>query len=270
MSRIFRLIPDAAYSGQENMAIDEMLLEALLANETRPTLRFYSWAPSTVSFGYSQKVEADTVNNICSKGYDVVRRATGGRAVLHHRELTYSFLGLSLESPEPASGFLANNIKDAYNQICRALIAGLEKLGLATELGSSQAQYRSLADCFEASTQADLQINKKKLVGSAQLRRRHGILQHGSLLLDQPQDLMGKLLQLPPIATAEARHANLYDYLPGRPDKALIQAALIEGFKEAFDCEFEVKDLSGDELEKARALKESGRYALKLEEPVNG
>lgn len=244
----WRVLKYKTFSPQENMAIDEAILDAHLRGKVPPTLRFYGWSPAAVSYGYNQILPEETCERIKVDGLEVVRRPTGGRAVLHLGEFTYSFVG-SAATKECEDGFLSASITMAYKQICHGLQEGLRRLGVETELGQAQTAYRQNQDCFLATTGADLHYGGKKLIGSAQLRRRQAVLQHGSLLLDQSQTLMPRLLSGDSKAGLDAveRHANLFDIIPRcSPDD--IQNAMIAGFSSAFAVEFDEGEITADEL----------------------
>lgn len=236
----FRLIKYKIFDAASNMAIDEAILESHRKGLTPPTLRFYGWAPPAVSIGYSQKMDDLTINRIKSRGFDVVRRLTGGRAVLHFAELTYSFVA----SPP----ILSEKLNEAYRQICNGLILGLKDLGVEADLGKSNKQYKDFSDCFMATTQADLQVNNKKMVGSAQLRRQGAVLQHGSILLDQPQELLQELLETKQ-ETIKDRHSNFKEMAGRDVSVAEMENALSNGFAKAFATEFEVGELTQFENE---------------------
>ncbi|MBU6452202.1 MAG: lipoate--protein ligase family protein [Cyanobacteria bacterium REEB67] len=314
-SRTFRLVPYEEYDAETNMAVDEALLELHLQGKTPPTLRFYGWTPPAVSFGYAQKVAPETIARIKKAGYDVVRRPTGGRAVLHEGELTYCFIASSksetidfstaqklalveqsdfepdsqLLYESPYEAILESSVARAYRQICNALINGLTELGVETSLGkSTDGSYKNNEDCFQATTQADLQYEGKKLVGSAQLRRRNGVMQHGSIILNQAQDKMAELLgESDKAASSQAlkngeissdsaeiddrkidatpppRHFNLRDLLANDVDRTAIEEAIGRGFTKAFDCRFAVYDIKDEEWELVESLKAGGeRYRL--------
>ena len=248
-----------AFKAETNMAIDEMLLDGLDQTDWDGCLRFYDWQPPAVSFGYAQKVDPDLVRSIQARGIDTVRRATGGRAVLHQGELTYSFIGRS-KNTEKTTGYLLPSVNAAYRQICEPLLRGLQALKVQCSLGSSEAKYRSLADCFEASTQADLQYQGKKLVGSAQLRRNDGVLQHGSIMLDQSQTLMPELLGLPKVHDAPARHANLKDI--GDFDRATIADAITLAFAQVFEADLVLHPLDDGEMDRVKELIETKKYEV--------
>jgi lipoate-protein ligase A len=233
----WRLLPYEVFDGATNMAIDEAILEEHLAGRVPPTLRFYGFNPPAMTIGYSQRLAEGTEERAKEAGIEIVRRPTGGRAVLHVGELTYSFVG----SDTTGGGILEASIAGAYKQICRGLQLGLLRLGVPTELGKTNVPYRNLQDCFHATTGSDLHYQGKKIAGSAQLRRRHGVLQHGSILLEQEQDLLPRLLGAgPPASAAENsdRHANVFEICGSRSMEEL-QDCLRQGFEEAFGITFD-------------------------------
>lgn len=238
------------------MAIDELLLKQQIEG-AEPTLRLYAFNPPTVTIGLNQKLDADAVERIKARGFDLTRRPTGGRAVLHHKDITYSFV--ARESSSNNEGILAKSVSAAYKQICSGLQNAFEILGLNAELGSAEVPYRHLADCFLATTNADLQFDGKKLAGSAQLRRRGAVLQHGSIPLNLEQGLMlelleGKnLLDYPELARSN-RHANLFEAVGRELSHVELCQALQAGFERAFAHEFKEQDLSQRELEESNNM----------------
>jgi lipoate-protein ligase A len=207
--------------------------------------------------GYSQKLSAQAVRNIAQKGLSIVRRPTGGRAVLHNNDFTYSFVASSRPKNEAMSdGILCETLLGAYSQICQALIYSLALLGVDLEVGRSKSINRSADDCFDTTTIADLHYRGKKLVGSAQVRRKQAVLQHGSIILDQPQDLLPLLLSKPDDHTTSAgddptisaRHANLFEIIGREVSIDEMQAALRSGFEKAFGLTLIPSQLSPEEL----------------------
>jgi lipoyl(octanoyl) transferase len=283
-ARALRLIPYGVFDAATNMAIDEALLELHLQGKTPATLRFYGWEPPAVSFGYSQKVSQRTVEKVRAAGYDAVRRPTGGRAVLHEGELTYCFVGAGpkqdgidfrpdaeiegapsywLEQGSPYEGFLPGSINQAYKEICDALIYGLRELGVAASLGRSNSAYKDYEDCFQATTQADLQFEGKKIVGSAQLRRKHGVLQHGSIMINQSQTKLSEIFGLAEREEKVDRHCNLIDVLADGYDRTTLEEAIGRGFTRKFDCHFAVYELTDEEMEfVAHLKKDKSQYEI--------
>ena len=253
----WRFLPYAERSGAENMAIDELLLDDLIAGTGAPTLRLYGFTPAAVSVGLNQKLDDDTVARIKSAGLDLVRRPTGGRAVLHQSDLTYSFVGLE----ESRGGPLKSSVTSAYKQICQGLILALRELGVPTELGESHTAYRHLADCFLATTPADLHHKGRKIAGSAQLRRKGVVLQHGSLPLLQAQESMSNLLDadsgVAAVSSGQSlgsRHVNLFELI-AQSSCSDLNEPFRRGFEVAFNVELKTQELTAQELERALTRK---------------
>ncbi|MFA6456863.1 MAG: lipoate--protein ligase family protein [Bacteroidota bacterium] len=195
--RQWRCIESGFCTGAENMEIDIALAQRLQRGEIPATLRLYGWKPWAVSLGYNQS-EQDINRNKCFEyGIDIVRRPTGGRAVLHANELTYSIV-------MPADG---KGITEIYSLISKALVAGLSKIcpdiAYETSQPNLQAFYKKQESipCFSASARYEVQINGKKLVGSAQRRFTaenlpEVVLQHGSILLGTEHRLLAEILHV--------------------------------------------------------------------------
>ncbi len=177
-SATWRLILDGQADGATNMAVDEAILTAVLEGSSPPTLRFYGWSPPCLSLGRNQPL-ADVDRAACIRaGVDVVRRPTGGRAILHTDELTYS-LAL-LQSDPRATG----DVVESYRRLSEGLLVGLRLLGAdARRAGAAKHGLAPSAICFETPSDYEIIVAGRKLVGSAQWRTQGGLLQHGSLPL---------------------------------------------------------------------------------------
>ena len=175
--RQWRLIYDLPTSGIWNMAVDEAILQAVARGEAPPTLRFYDWSPACLSLGYGQRAADVDFDAVARQGWAVVRRPTGGRAILHVDELTYS---VALPGDEPLA---AGDILDSYRQISQALVHGLALLGAHALAEPQSERARGGPVCFEVPSHYEITVGGRKLVGSAQVRRYGGVLQHGSLPL---------------------------------------------------------------------------------------
>ena len=175
----WRLLITPPVAGAANMALDEAILQALADGVGHPTLRFYQWDPPCLSLGYNQPW-TDVEESACARlGYDWVRRATGGRAILHCDELTYSVV-VGASEPRVAGG-----IVESYRRLSRGLLTGLRILG-ADVFQTQEKKTVNLqqgAACFDTPSNYEITVGGKKLIGSAQVRRRGQILQHGSLPL---------------------------------------------------------------------------------------
>jgi len=179
------------------MEFDIELAEKVQRQEILPTLRLYGWKPWSISLGYNQS-ESDINKNKCSElGFDIVRRPTGGRAILHANELTYSVVMF-------AKG---QSVTEVYAAISKSLVSALQKICPAVSYETSQPNFQTLykkqesIPCFSASARYEVQINGRKLVGSAQRRFSSDgfsdvVLQHGSILLGPEHKLLADVLNL--------------------------------------------------------------------------
>ncbi len=184
----WRLLDTGARDGATNMAIDEAILEAVTAGQAPPTLRFYGWEPPCLSLGFSQP-PADVDQEACARrGWEIVRRPTGGQAILHTDELTYSICAHQDEWR------VAGGVVESYGRLAAGLVAGLRRMGLET--AEAQPEYpdsgRPGPVCFDGPARYEItletvgpncELQRRKLVGSAQSRRLGGVLQHGTLPL---------------------------------------------------------------------------------------
>ena len=226
------------------MAIDEAILQAHINSLVPPTLRLYQFSPPAVSFGYAQNIDTDLRRKIQAAGYDIVRRPSGGRAVLHFGDLTYAFICSSKNALIAEYNLVSESITTAYKEICQALILLLNRLGLEVTFGNNKANYKDKRDCFLATTIGDLQYKGHKLVGSAQLRRKHGVLQHGSIILNQPQTLMYELIGGDKAIDNNTHHANLYEITIYKPSLLSLEQELVQSFEKTFNCRFLAKELT--------------------------
>ncbi len=182
------IVPYEVKTGLENMQTDLGLLEKAISEKLKePIFRLYGWSPACVSLGRNQKDDFLDKDFLKSQKIDVVRRITGGRALLHNDEITYSFI-CPIE-------YLKNgdNVTASYKEISQILINGLKKLGIELEFGTQKAVRTKFDYCMLLSTGADLCYKGKKLIGSAQCRKEGYILQHGSIMYDYDSQLLGKI-----------------------------------------------------------------------------
>ena len=168
------------------MALDEAILEHIGRSASSPTLRLYAWDPPCLSLGHAQPFADVDMQRLQQRGWEIVRRATGGRAILHTDELTYSVIA-PLDEPR-----VAGSILESYNRLAQALLLAVKTLGLPVEMkedvshAASHASSLTYANpvCFEVPSTYEITVNGKKLIGSAQARKKEGVLQHGSLPLN--------------------------------------------------------------------------------------
>jgi lipoate-protein ligase A len=178
----WRLLPYRALRASENMAIDEAVFRLNRPESLPPTLRFFGWNPPAVSLGYFQKTFQEINVDFCRReGIDIVRRPTGGKAVLHEHELTYSLVA-AIDHP-----LFTSDILETYRVISACIVAALKRIGLAPEMvsqGRSAAGTPLEGYCFAAPSKYELLVMGRKICGSAQVRGGGTFLQHGSLLID--------------------------------------------------------------------------------------
>lgn len=176
----YRLLMNNPVDGAWNMAVDEAILDAVCNGEVLPTLRLYAWEPACLSLGYSQSIQDVDEQRLRERNWGLVRRMTGGRAILHADELTYALIASTDED------LVAGSLLESYNRIALGLLKSLENLDLSVEINSHQPGLNTNAAgpvCFEIPSAYEITYHGKKLIGSAQARRKQGVLQHGSLPL---------------------------------------------------------------------------------------
>lgn len=236
----FRLLETGVSPGVFNMGLDEAVLGAVAEGRQPPTLRLYGWNPPTVSLGYFQGLDEEVDREACARmGVDVVRRITGGGAVFHDAELTYSIV-LPEGHPRVRPGIL-----DSYRDLCAGVVEGLARLGLAGEFAPIN----------------DVLVDGRKVSGNAQTRKRGCILQHGTIMLDVDVDRMFALLKVHSekmkgklIEDVKQRVTSLRHQLGrsvGLPEAAAVFAA---GFASALDIDLEPALPSPEELEEGRRI----------------
>jgi lipoate-protein ligase A len=162
------------------MATDEAILHAVADGVSPPTLRLYAWEPACLSLGHAQSITDVDQERVAERGWDLVRRPTGGRAILHHAELTYAVI-----APE-AHPLMQGGVLESYRRISQALVNALQSLMLRVEIKGSEATSetdRINPICFEVPSAYEITVQGRKILGSAQVRRRKTVLQHGSLPL---------------------------------------------------------------------------------------
>jgi lipoate-protein ligase A len=177
---VWRLLESSAATGAENMALDQAIVEAVSRGDSLPTLRLYAWEPPCLSLGHAQSLDDVDLERLEALSWGLVRRPTGGRAILHTDELTYS-VAAPASHPD-----LAGTVLGSYRTISSGLIAGLARLGLEAEVQPEvrlSEKERANPICFEVPSSYEITVRGRKLVGSAQVRRKGGVLQHGSLPL---------------------------------------------------------------------------------------
>jgi lipoate-protein ligase A len=252
----WRLLEDGAADGAWNMAVDEAIAMAVGDGLAPATLRLYGWGSPTVSLGYLQKSPGGVDLGACgARGIAVVRRVTGGRAVLHAAELTYS-VAVPLQGP-----WRALSVAETFTLFSRGLMAGLARLGLAAEMGEAArgAGSREAAACFLVRGMPAILVGGRKLIGSAQRRWDRALLQHGSLLLDFDPHLHQVVFPAWSRTDPAAGITSLRSLLGRLPGNGEVASTLAAGWGEALGGACVPGVLSLQELRAAAALAEA-RY----------
>ncbi|HQT94024.1 MAG: hypothetical protein B7Z61_06945 [Acidobacteria bacterium 37-71-11] len=254
---MWRLIVEGAQGGAWNMAVDEALAEAVDAGRSAPVLRLYRWSPPCLSLGFSQPYEAADAGFCAARGADVVRRPTGGRAVLHHLELTYAVAAPLGRGP------FTHDLQAVYRTICRALVVGLRAVGVPAELSGAPAdgmiKPTQAIPCFVGPAAGEVVVGGRKLVGSAMRRVGNSILQHGSILEGWDGALQAGCLGLADDSSLRSAVVTVGELLCGAPEVGRLEVAIADGFADTLAVAFAPSGLSADERARA-ALLERERY----------
>jgi lipoate-protein ligase A len=218
------------------MVVDERLLEQAVKEDTAPVLRLYTWDPPAVSLGRFQD-EKNAVNaEACKRlGFDIVRRITGGRAVLHHQELTYSIVSRTDNTLFP------QDVLGTYKVIAAGLLAGLRNLGIEAEMVSRSNRRAALVEkkakdpfCFTSPSWYEILVNGKKIIGSAQRRVSGAFLQHGSILIKRDPALEAAVIP----GGGGGAVTSICDTLGRDVSRNEVKKAFVIGFGNALGVEF--------------------------------
>lgn len=260
----WRLIKTSPAKGAWNMAVDEAILESVYTGDSIPTLRLYAWEPACLSLGQVQPYAEVNPSGLNANGWDVVRRPTGGRAILHVDELTYAVI--APQSEKRVSG----GVIESYLRLSQALLRALQILGLspkANEKSAARDSKKPNPVCFEVPSNYEITVGGKKLIGSAQARRKEGILQHGTLPLHGDLTRIITALKFKDQAARERASQRLLDHattvedvLGAAPSWQQASEAFKKAFAEALNLTLIPSELSNREKERAAALVEE-KYA---------
>ena len=229
----WHLLLDAALDGAANMNRDTLLLRRAQAQpDVLPALRFFQWQPPAVSIGYAQPLMQIDDDKCAALGIPVVRRPTGGRAIYHHSEFTYS---VTIPPWHPLARL---RVLETYNKISMALKFGLRNIGINAKLSRGDARLGGKnPSCFSSTARYELAVGGKKLVGSAQRRSHGAILQQGSIIAGPEYMLIAELVSRDGeiIRQDLEQHSTYILAVLGRiPTHDEFSAAMVAGFEEAF------------------------------------
>jgi lipoate-protein ligase A len=242
MKEKWRLLQSGYNNAYRNMAIDRAVMVSNSKKSVPPTVRFYGWKPSAISIGYFQSLEDEVELETCNKlNIDYVRRITGGGAVFHENELTYSIV-ISESNP-----LIPKNILDSYGRICGAIIKGLRNLGI-------DSIYAPINDILS---------DGKKISGSAQTRKIQTVLQHGTVLIDVDSERMFSVLKVPNekikdkmISNVNERVTSIRHILGENISFDEIANSMKKGFEKEFNINLFEGELTKKELELTKKFEE--------------
>jgi lipoate-protein ligase A len=253
----WRVIQEGRGEAAWNMAVDEAIAESCRQGLSPPTVRLYRWTRPALTIGYFQKISPDIEEEACrTERITIIRRITGGRAVLHGNDLTYSVTS-GVHVPE-----LPNNIRGTFLAISRGLIEGLLQLGLQAESVRSPDRGTGRSPiCFMSASWYEITCNGRKIIGSAQRRWADGMLQQGSLLLDFDPFVFNKLFHFSDqtqrermIEECRNRIGGLNGLLPTRVSPETVSKVIVSGFEKGLGIQFIPTGLTPLELERAHQL----------------
>lgn len=268
MTEIWNFINTGSKNPYYNMAMDEALLNFVSRGEIDPVIRFYTWNPATLSIGYFQRLQKEIdIDKVKEKGYGLVRRQTGGRGVLHDKELTYSVI-----VPESHPN-MPSTVTEAYKIISQGLLEGFKNLGFETYFAIPRSkeerdklkQPRSSV-CFDAPSWYELVVEGRKIAGSAQNRQKGVILQHGSILQDIDIDDLFDMFKFKNERLKTKMKENFVQKAVAINDISNQHITLNEmenafeaGFKKGLNIDFKPLELTEKQLEEVQELEEKYR-----------
>ena len=268
MTEIWNFINTGSKNPYYNMAMDEALLNFVSCGEIDPVIRFYTWNPATLSIGYFQRLQKEIdIDKVKEKGYGLVRRQTGGRGVLHDKELTYSVI-----VPESHPN-MPSTVTEAYKIISQGLLEGFKNLGFETYFAIPRSkeerdklkQPRSSV-CFDAPSWYELVVEGRKIAGSAQTRQKGVILQHGSILQDIDIDDLFDMFKFKNERLKAKMKENFVQKAVAINDISNQHITLNEmenafeaGFKKGLNTDFKPLELTEKQLEEVQELEDKYR-----------
>jgi lipoate-protein ligase A len=275
---IWRLIDSGAGLASENMAIDEAVLKSCEQGESPPTLHFYTWKAPAISLGYFQDFsEAIQINECLVKGIQVVRRITGGRAVVHHQDVSFSLIF-------PAKGrVVPSGIGSSYRMIAQGLIEGLRSLGIMANFSDSRKfqncckkEERNLSACFLTRIRFEIMVSGRKLLGFAQRRIGDWVLLQGTVMIDLDRTLWSDFLHYPDsldsseiIDRLQSDITSVNEVLEKQTDILSMKKALLNGLSKVLGIRFAIQGLGFKEWNEVDHLASAKYRDLLGKRPVS-
>ncbi|HXL02939.1 MAG TPA: hypothetical protein PK016_07495 [Candidatus Atribacteria bacterium] len=246
MRKIVRVLTDSPLSGYENMSRDEALLEIGSSNALL-TLRFFEWREKTLSVGRFQKTREIDFDYLKTKNLPLVRRPTGGRAILHDKEVTFSLF-------IPASPFKRHTFY--YEELQKVLTRMIGKMGIKVDEKVESGFYTSSPSCFSIHVSHEIMVRGKKIIGVAQARGEKGNLFQASFILEGDREKIASCFKEKEKVQKELENKflPLNEILSSLPEKKEIYRLLLESLEEEWGVEIEEGEWSAEELQKAEEL----------------
>jgi lipoyl(octanoyl) transferase len=251
--KTWRLLDTGPLPGALNMNIDKAILKSHDQGKSPPTLRFYQWSPPAISLGYFQKQSSIDISKCHQFGLDIVKRPTGGKAVLHENDLTYSIVAGTKDG-------VPFSVPAAYHLLSQGLIAGFKKLGVEPEAGHVAIGASDSDICFMRFAAGDLLCQGKKFMGNAQTWKRSSLLQHGAIILEPQVETWAMIFSSAGESgdglreKMRSRVTSLNEILGRKVDPDEVKDCLIDGISHALGMEFQTGKLSPEEWVMAREL----------------
>ena len=250
---LWRLIDDKPHNAFLNMAIDDAISEAVREKLSPPTLRLYQWVKPSITIGYFQTISDINLEYCKKKSYPIIRRLTGGMAILHDSELTYSFS--SRNDTEP----FRNSLIENYLSVSKALASALTLTNIDAQITLIKNRRERNPFCFKISSYGEITVNGKKIIGSAQKRYKNGFLQQGSIMVDFDAEELERIKG--GMGGFSDEIGTIKKYAP-----AVSIEELRKALKKAFEKTFNIKFISAGptefELDLAKKL-ERKKYSTK-------
>lgn len=256
----WRVIKTKPANGAWNMAVDEAILGSIQSGKSKPVLRLFAWCPPCLSIGYAQPYSDIDLARLSAMGWDTVRRITGGRAILHTDELTYSVIG---PDDEPR---LRGGVLESYHCLSVALLRALSMMGLPAQSipkpsSSDQKRQDQQPVCFETPSNYEVTVRDRKLIGSAQARKKSAVLQHGTLPLNGDITRIIDALNFPDNNSRQnaknkllLRATTVESELKKRISWEQSATTFIQAFSKTLNISFEESELTPAELDQAEFL----------------
>ena len=252
MRKLVRVLVDPPLSGYENMSRDEALLE-MGSSGALPTLRFFEWEKKTLSVGRFQKTTEIDFDYLKNENIPLVRRPTGGRAILHDREVTFSLF-------IPASSFKSHTFY--YEELQKVLTRMMEKMGINIDEKTESGIYTSSPYCFSINVSHEIMVGGRKIIGVAQARGEKGNLFQASFILEANREEIASCFVEKEKVSGELENSllTLYEVLSPLPEKKEIYRLLLESLEEERGVGATVGSWKAEELEKAKELLSTKYY----------